>query len=89
MNTEILFYRIVILILLVVIYRLIRTRKPKLKKVNAPPYTNYKNNPWYPTGWTWNDDKKLWEPPDYLAKESKERWEWDDEKYIWRDKTKE
>lgn len=40
---------------------------------------------WYPTGWTYNEKTKLWEPPDYLIAESYERWVWDDEKGIWID----
>lgn len=43
---------------------------------------------WYPTGWTWNEEKQLWEPPDYIVRESDERWEWDEEKKIWIDKQK-
>ena len=44
---------------------------------------------WYPTGWTYNDKTKLWEPPDYLSKESSEKWRWDPDKRIWIDKEKE
>lgn len=40
---------------------------------------------WYPTGWTYNEAKKLWEPPDYLKTEAKDRWVWDPEKEIWID----
>ena len=56
--------------------------------------TGFKGNPkkrtrWYPTGWTYNEDTKLWEPPDYVCKESSEKWKWDPEKRIWIDKEKE
>ena len=44
---------------------------------------------WYPTGWTWNDETKRWEPPDYLVDECHSRWRWDEEKEIWVDKVKE
>lgn len=40
---------------------------------------------WYPTGWTYNEVKKLWEPPDFLVSEARERWVWDPEKEIWID----
>ena len=40
---------------------------------------------WYPTGWTYNEAKKLWEPPDFLSAEAKDRWAWDPEKEIWID----
>ena len=43
---------------------------------------------WYPSGWVFNEETQLWEPPDYLSKESKEKWEWDEEKRIWIDKEK-
>ena len=44
---------------------------------------------WYPTGWTYNEKTELWEPPDYLKKETSEKWKWDPEKRIWIDKEKE
>ena len=44
---------------------------------------------WYPTGWTYNERTKLWDPPDYIQKESAEKWEWDPEKKIWIDKDRE
>ena len=40
---------------------------------------------WYPTGWTYNEAKKLWEPPDFLSAEAKDRWVWDPEKEVWID----
>lgn len=40
---------------------------------------------WYPTGWTYNEAKKLWEPPDFLSAEAKGRWVWDPEKEVWID----
>ena len=40
---------------------------------------------WYPTGWTYNEAKKLWEPPDFLSAEAKDRWAWDPEKEVWID----
>lgn len=44
---------------------------------------------WYPTGWTYNEAKKLWEPPDFLGAEAKDRWVWDPEKEVWIDLYKE
>ena len=44
---------------------------------------------WYPTGWTFNEKTKLWDPPDFVSKESSEKWRWDEEKKIWIDKEKE
>lgn len=40
---------------------------------------------WYPTGWTFNEKTKLWEPPDFLIAEASERWVWDPDKGIWID----
>lgn len=44
---------------------------------------------WYPSGWTYNEKTKLWEPPDYISDQSKEKWRWDEKKQIWIDKEKE
>lgn len=44
---------------------------------------------WYPTGWIFNEETQLWEPPDYLSKQTKQKWRWDDEKKIWIDTEKE
>lgn len=41
-----------------------------------------------PTGWYFNEESGLWEPPANLKKESKDRWEWDENKRIWVDKYK-
>lgn len=41
-----------------------------------------------PTGWIWNEEKQLWDPPDYLSKQSKEKWEWDEKRRIWIDREK-
>ena len=35
---------------------------------------------WYPTGWVFNEETQLWEPPDYLRPESKNKWKWDEKK---------
>lgn len=40
---------------------------------------------WFPTGWTYNEERKLWEPPDYLKAEAKDRWVWNPEKEVWID----
>lgn len=44
---------------------------------------------WYPSGWTYNEETGLWDPPDYLPEESRNKWRWDPEKEIWIDKEKE
>ena len=44
---------------------------------------------WYPTGWVFNEETQLWEPPDYLRPESKNKWKWDEKKKIWIDTEKE
>ena len=54
---------------------------------------SYRGNPsnntqWYPTGWTYNEETQLWEPPDYVKKESDQKWDWDQKKRIWIDKEK-
>lgn len=43
---------------------------------------------WYPSGWVFNEETQLWEPPDYLSKQSKDKWKWDEKKRIWIDKEK-
>ena len=69
-------------------------RKKKSKVPKQTPEQKQKNKPlrkyskWYPSGWVFNEETQLWEPPDYLSKESKEKWEWDEEKRIWIDKEK-
>lgn len=40
---------------------------------------------WSPTGWYWNEKEGLWEPPDYIVKESNERWRYDKVRGIWID----
>lgn len=47
-----------------------------------------KDATWYPSGWTLNQETGMWELPDYLSRQSKNRWKWDEEKRIWIDKTK-
>lgn len=59
------------------------TSKPRKGNTSKP--VNESN--WYPTGWTWNEKKQLWEPPDYLSQESQERWEWNESSRIWVDKS--
>ena len=59
------------------------TSKPRKSHTTKP-----ENEPnWYPTGWTWNEEKQLWEPPDYLSQESHDRWEWNETSRIWVDKS--
>ena len=43
---------------------------------------------WYPSGWVFNEETQLWDPPDYLCKESKEKWEWDEQRQIWIERQK-
>ena len=69
-------------------------KQPNQCKNTTAKNNEYKGNPkenvkWYPTGWTYNDKTKLWEPPDYLSKETSEKWKWDPDKRIWIDKDKE
>lgn len=59
--------------------------KPKTKES-----TKNKREPnWYPSGWVFNEETQLWDPPEYLQKEARHRWEWNQEKGIWIDKEKE
>lgn len=58
-----------------------RPQKGAQKRENEPN--------WYPSGWTWNEEKQLWEPPDFLNKESAKKWTWDSSKQIWVDEEKE
>lgn len=43
---------------------------------------------WYPTGWTYNKETHLWDPPDYLVAEASKRWVWNSDKGIWEDRYK-
>lgn len=55
----------------------------KTPKKRAGPKVLGQN--WYPTGWTFNEKTRLWEPPDFLIAEASERWVWDPDKGIWID----
>lgn len=57
-----------------------RPQKGAQKRENEPN--------WYPSGWTYNEDTQLWEPPDYIRNESNDKWKWDPEKKIWIDTEK-
>lgn len=63
--------------------------KQKTNDKNSYKRNKGKGVKWYPTGWTYNEKTQLWEPPDYLHKESAEKWRWDPDKRIWIDKEKE
>ena len=72
-------------------------RQHRRNEYNDPPIKSHQkrnngystgNTKWYPTGWSYNEDKGLWEPPDYLKTESDDKWEWDPEKRIWIDTEK-
>lgn len=39
----------------------------------------------FESGWSWNEENKLWEPPSNASAESKKKWEWDAERQIWVD----
>lgn len=67
----------------------ISEKEPKTKDSNIYQGNRKKGTKWYPSGWTYNEETSLWEPPDYLAKESSEKWRWDPDKRIWIDKEKE
>ena len=63
--------------------------KPKTNDKNSYQGNKEKGIKWYPSGWTYSEKTQLWEPPDYLQKESAEKWSWDPDKRIWIDKEKE
>lgn len=66
-----------------------KNKKLKRSKMNGSVYNNPAGEPkWYPTGWVFNEESQLWEPPDYLEKEAVSRWEWDEKKGIWIDRVK-
>ena len=46
----------------------------KLAKTDKPKKTTKKKGKWkapkwYPTGWVFNEETQLWEPPDYISKD--------------------
>lgn len=60
-------------------------RRTHKRTMNKKSYAEPK---WYPTGWVFNEETQLWEPPDYIEKEAEQKWKWDEEKKIWVDKEK-
>ena len=66
--------------------RKIKEQRKKNKK-NQNQNIN-KSRKWYPTGWVFNEETQLWEPPDYMEEDAK-KWEWDEDKLIWIDKERE
>lgn len=65
-----------------------RTQYQKETKIQKRSKASQKEPKWYPTGWTFNEETQLWDPPDYLSKQSKEKWEWDEKRRIWVDRKK-
>lgn len=41
-------------------------KKQPQKKKRKLPWQREEGRGWYSTGWTYNDETRLWEPPDYL-----------------------
>lgn len=76
-----------IILILILGIRPKKSKKSSKKIVNRKPKTA-KSGPkqkWTPTGWYWNEKEGLWEPPDYIVKESHERWRYDKVRGIWID----
>lgn len=44
---------------------LLPKKQPEKKKIRFP-WQKVPGEDWYPTGWTFNHETGLWEPPDYL-----------------------
>ena len=64
------------------------SKRKKKRNTNANIRKKSKSEPkqkWSPTGWYWNEKEGLWEPPDYIIKESHERWRYDQTRGIWID----
>ena len=61
----------------------------KARQNQAKTTGKFKPKKWSPEGWVWNEEECLWEPPDYIIKESNERWRYDKSKGIWIDLNKE
>lgn len=60
--------------------RFIAENKNRFQRFN----NKSKTPKWYPSGWVWNDEKQLWEPPDYMSEQARRDWIWDEEKKIWK-----
>ena len=76
-----------IILILILGIRPKKSKKCSKKRVNPKSKTT-KSEPkqkWTPTGWYWNEKEGLWEPPDYIVKESHERWRYDKANGIWID----
>lgn len=80
------------LTILIWITRIIRSgsrkRRPPKPKAKQVPKVKMERK-WTTTGWVWNEKECIWEPPDYIIKESNERWKYDKTKGIWIDLNKE
>ena len=55
------------IVCLVNMIRYLFASKPKEGR-SEQPRKKIKRKKWYPTGWVWNDEKQLWEPPDFIEK---------------------
>ncbi len=60
-------------------------KRKKMKKSKPIKRAATPSQKWSPTGWYWNEKEGLWEPPDYIVKESHERWRYDKVRGIWID----
>lgn len=43
-----------------------RKEREELQSKERPKRKGKKITKWYPTGWTFNEETQLWDPPDYL-----------------------
>ena len=55
---------------------------------DGPEYPS-RSGKWTASGWVFDEKTQMWQPPDYLAEESRIKWRWDEEKKIWIDADKE
>lgn len=75
----------IILILILGIRPKNKKSNKKATKRNTKTARYEPKQKWSPTGWYWNEKEGLWEPPDYIIKESHERWRYDKVRGIWID----
>lgn len=72
-------------LLIAICYR--RKRSGRQQPTVAPKENVFESRQgeWTATGWYREDESDLWQPPDYIKQESRDKWQWDEEKRIWID----
>lgn len=76
-------------LMIIGMFAVILSKKSNKTPKNRHKERNWNKRKWYPSGWVFNEETQLWEPPDYVSDQSKDKWRWDEKKQIWIDQEKE